>query len=99
MNPLRILPEVFVHLVVDHHDQLHVAGVFVGIVWSPDELTLVVSLTTLTPQQALEFVAIQTMLAVLPVMGVIILVAIVATGGVLLQQICVPAQTTNQKEI
>lgn len=112
MHSLCILPKVLVHLVVYHNDQFHVAGVFIGIVGSTNQLTLV-CLATCAVQHTLELTAIQTMwqrrclmflmlllsLVLSLVVGVIILMPIVATGGVLLQQVCVPEKSTNKKEI
>lgn len=107
MHSLCILPKVLVHLVVYHNDQFHVAGVFIGVVGSTNQLTLV-CLATCAVQHTLEFTAIQTMwqrrrlmllLLLSLVVGVIILMPIVATGGVLLQQVCVPEKSTNKKEI
>lgn len=111
MHSLCILPKVLVHLVVYHNDQFHVAGVFIGVVGSTNQLTLV-CLATCAVQHTLEFTAIQTMwqrrrlmlllllsLVLFLVVGVIILMPIVATGGVLLQQVCVPEKSTNKKEI
>lgn len=102
---------MLVHLVVYHNDQFHVAGVFVGVVGSTYQLTLV-CLATCAVQHTLEFAAIQAMwqrrclmllflifLVLSLVVGVIILVPIVATGGILLQQVCVPEKSTNKKEI
>lgn len=34
MHSLVILPKMLVHFVVHHNDQLHIAGIFVGIVWT-----------------------------------------------------------------
>lgn len=111
MHSFSIFPKVLVHFVVHHNDQFHVAGVFIGIIGSTDQLTFV-CLATCAVQHTLEFTTIQTMwqrrclmlhllifLVLSLVVGVIILVPIVATGGILLQQVCVPEKSTNKKEI